>query len=160
MANLILESSTKVSHSHTVDIDLPFRNPLARLSPSDRLERLFMFLEAQFGSDSLTPIEAPKLPLCNFAPLDNINSLKSHSIDFECHQGYDADTSVQEAQESELSRLHKLGIPVPGIEIKVDKMVARVWLEDLEVECANRSFGDRVKAVVERAVEVVAPLWR
>jgi cleavage and polyadenylation specificity factor subunit 3 len=61
--------------------------------------------------------------------------------------------------EEEIQRLHKLGIPVPGVEIKVDKMVARVWLEDLEVECGNRVFGDRVRAVVERAVEVTAPLW-
>lgn len=38
-------------------------------------------------------------------------------------------------------------------------MVAKVWLEDLEVESANRVFGERVRAVVERAVEVTAPLW-
>jgi cleavage and polyadenylation specificity factor subunit 3 len=62
-------------------------------------------------------------------------------------------------QNRELERLHALGIPVPGVEIKVDKMVAKVWLEDLEVECGNKVFGERVRAVVERAVEVVAPLW-
>ena len=48
---------------------------------------------------------------------------------------------------------------MPGLEIRVDKNVATVWLETLEVECKNRILGDRVKAVVERAVEVVAPLW-
>jgi cleavage and polyadenylation specificity factor subunit 3 len=45
------------------------------------------------------------------------------------------------------------------VRIKVDKMEARVWLEGLEVECGNRVFADRVRAVVERAVEVGAPLW-
>ena len=62
-------------------------------------------------------------------------------------------------EKAELERLHKMGIPVPGVEIKVDKLVAKVWLEDLAVECVNRIFGDRVRAVVERAVEVGAPLW-
>jgi cleavage and polyadenylation specificity factor subunit 3 len=120
-----------------------------------------MFLEAQFGSDSLTPIETPKLPstLRNFTSLNSTTILKSHDNDSESDQESDADTDIQEVQNNELERLHKLGIPVPGIEIKVDKMVARVWLEDLEVECSNRIFGDRVRVVVERAVEVVAPLW-
>jgi cleavage and polyadenylation specificity factor subunit 3 len=62
-------------------------------------------------------------------------------------------------QQAELARLHKLGIPVPGVRIKVDKMEASVWLEGLEVECGNKVFADRVRAVVERAVEVTAPLW-
>ena len=69
------------------------------------------------------------------------------------------DSKIAEAEQKELEALHAMGIPVPGVEIKVDKMVAKVWLKDLEVECANRVFGDRVRAVVERAVEVVAPLW-
>jgi cleavage and polyadenylation specificity factor subunit 3 len=34
-----------------------------------------------------------------------------------------------------------------------------VWLEKLEVECPNKTVGDRVRAVVERAVGIVAPLW-
>lgn len=67
--------------------------------------------------------------------------------------------ALKEKQERELQRLHKLGIPVPGVRIRVDKMEARVWLEDLEVECGNKVFADRVRAVMERAVEVTAPLW-
>jgi cleavage and polyadenylation specificity factor subunit 3 len=66
---------------------------------------------------------------------------------------------LEKRQQAELARLHKLGIPVPGIRIKVDKMEASVWLEGLEVECGNKVFADRVRAVVERAVEVAAPLW-
>lgn len=66
---------------------------------------------------------------------------------------------IADIESAELDRLHALGIPVPGIEIKVDKHVARVWLENLEVECANAVLRDRVRIVVERAVETVAGLW-
>lgn len=62
-------------------------------------------------------------------------------------------------QKTELERLHRLGIPVPGVTIRVDKMSAVVWLETLEVDCPQKVFADRVRAVVERAVEVTAPLW-
>ena len=94
-----------------------------------------MFLEAQFGDD-ITPIEMPKLD-----PND------------------DDEVASEKAYSTELLRLHAIGIPVPGLEIKVDKYVAKVWLETLEVECSSKQFGDRVKAVVERAVETIAPLW-
>lgn len=62
-------------------------------------------------------------------------------------------------QAKELARLHKMGIPVPGVEIKFDKHVAKVWLENLEIECSSKIIEHRVRAVVERAVEVTAPLW-
>jgi cleavage and polyadenylation specificity factor subunit 3 len=70
----------------------------------------------------------------------------------------DAD-GFTESEHRELARLHALGIPVPGLEIRVDKMVARVWLETLEVVCGHRALRDRVVAVVERGCEIVAPLW-
>jgi cleavage and polyadenylation specificity factor subunit 3 len=60
---------------------------------------------------------------------------------------------------AELKRLHNLGIPVPGIEIRFDKYVAKVWLEDLDVECGSNALRARVKAVVERGVETVSGLW-
>lgn len=117
-------------------------NPMANLSPQEKLNRLFMFLEAQFGEEAITPISQPKLPT-------------------ELNGAVDEDVVAKEkAIATELARLHDLGIPVPGLEIRVDKMVAEVWLERLEVECANKSFADRVRAVVERAIETVAPLWR
>ena len=58
-----------------------------------------------------------------------------------------------------MERLHSIGIPVPGVEIRFDKHVAKVWLETLEVECASPVLRERVRAVVERAIETVAPLW-
>lgn len=66
--------------------------------------------------------------------------------------------TTENDETAELARLHALGIPVPGIEIKVDKHLARVWLETLEVECGYSVLRDRVKVVVERAVETVAGL--
>jgi cleavage and polyadenylation specificity factor subunit 3 len=108
-----------------------------------------MFIEAQFGADALTPIAEPRLPRSAEAVIKASDS-SSES---------DESDDLEKAQKLELERLHRLGIPVPGIEIKVDKMVAKVWLEDLEVECSNRVFAERVKVILERATEVVAPLW-
>lgn len=64
-----------------------------------------------------------------------------------------------EWEKKEMARLHAIGVPVPGVEIRVDKQVAKVWLEDLSVECSSGVLRDRVRAVVERAVECVAPIW-
>ncbi|KAB5583723.1 beta-lactamase-like protein [Coniochaeta sp. 2T2.1] len=159
----VKRSAAKHSHSHSADIvELPNRNPFANLSPEDRFERLCMFLEAQFGGDNVAPIADPKLP-----PVSEIEAKQEKRQD-----GGESDASMEvsededeeerrlkERQQVELQRLHRLGIPVPGVSIKVDKMEATVWLEDLEVECKNKVFADRVRAVVERAVEVSAPLW-
>ncbi|KAI1811006.1 cleavage and polyadenylation specifity factor [Poronia punctata] len=157
----VKRSASKHTHSH--DFELPTRNLHANLTPQERLERLFLFLESQFGADAVAPVATPNLP-----PLTRDKKPKK----IEGADGADSDASMELSddedeeerllelrQKTELERLHKLGIPVPGVVITVDKMVATVWLEDLEVECNHKVFADRVKAVVERAVEVTAPLW-
>ncbi len=111
-----------------------------------------LFLEAQFGAANVSPIADPKLPPLSPAAATKPDDGASMEED-------EDDQALRARQQAELARLHKLGIPVPGVRIKVDKMEASVWLEGLEVECANRVFADRVRAVVERAVEVSAPLW-
>ncbi|GAW14857.1 Endoribonuclease YSH1 [Xylariales sp. No.14919] len=159
----VKRSASKHSHSHSRDHELPSRNPHASLTPQERLERLFLFLEAQFGADSVTPVATPKLP-----PLAKDKKPRKTGEG----DGADSDASMELSddeeeeerllelrQKTELERLHKIGIPVPGITITLDKMVATVWLEDLEVECSQKVLADRVKAIVERAVEVTAPLW-
>ena len=109
-----------------------------------------MFLEAQFGAD-ITPLVTPR----GFSPSNASEGRSEEDI-----KGDGDEREEEEVRKAlELARLSTLGIPVPGLEIKVDKHVARVWLETLEVECANRTLRDRVAAVVERAVETVAPLW-
>ena len=118
-----------------------------------------MFLEAQFGP-SIIPIAKPKLAARNGAGIrtkTDSDSIKSDPGSGESQEDEVGD--VAELAAEELDRLHRLGIPVPGLEIQVDKYIAKVWLETLEVECSYAVLRDRVKAVVERAVETVAPLW-
>lgn len=131
------------SHSHEDEHkEMPDAHPLAAqsLSPTEKLSRLFMFLEAQFGEHAIQPIAEPKLAP---KPAEGGEDVEEYSV------------AVEKAQAVELARLHALGIPVPGLLITVDKSVAKVWLETLEVECANRSLGERVRAVCERGVEVL-----
>ncbi|KAM3565128.1 hypothetical protein MY1884_000378 [Beauveria asiatica] len=165
----VKKSSGKCGHAHASPdaSPLPCRNPHARISPEDRLERLLWFLEAQFGADNVAPIETPRLPatpaLPSPPPDDTADAIKpdADAMDVENGGGGDDDeaAALEQRQRRELERLHKLGIPVPGVSIKVDSMTATVWLEDLEVESSKAVFADRVRAVVERAVEVTAPLW-
>ncbi|KAH8178168.1 pre-mRNA 3'-end-processing endonuclease polyadenylation factor c-term domain-containing protein [Sarocladium implicatum] len=148
------------SHSHDHDMAVDAKpataNPHANVSPADRLERLLWFLEAQFGEDNVSPVETPKIPTSS---TDESTEVKKAEEEGEEDVKPTDDSELEERRRKELDRLHKIGIPVPGVSITVEKMSATVWLEDLEVECSNKVFADRVKAVVERAVEVTAPLW-
>jgi cleavage and polyadenylation specificity factor subunit 3 len=131
-----------------------------------------MMLEAQFGSD-IAPIERPRIP-SGIRAIGTIKgdpsvsaAVKTESdavgeTPAESQEDVEEDEEEENAEEieaAELARLQALGIPYPGIEIKVDKHVARVWLENLEVECANAVLRDRVRVVIERAVETVASMW-
>lgn len=121
-----------------------------------------MFLEAQFGADNVNPIAEPKLPPLPKAIKDSPAKKEEDDEEASMEESSDeeeADRQLEKRQHAELERLHKLGIPVPGVSVKVGDNVATVWLEDLEVECTHRVLGDRVRVVVERAVEVGAPLW-
>lgn len=143
------ESKDVVVNGHTNGIipKAKLRNQLAHLTPEERFARLTMFLEEQFG-DSIDPIETPRIPKPN--ELDDAG-LKVSSED------EDEDESALVAPER--ARLASMGIPVPGLQIKVDKHVAKLWLDDLSLECANNVLKARIMAIVERAVETIAPLW-
>ena len=106
-----------------------------------------MVLEAQFGN-AIAPIMHPKLPS---KPEFDADGIKAESMDEE--------QTLEDMEAEEMERLHSIGIPVPGLEVRIDKHVAKIWLETLEVECSYTVLRDRVKAVVEQAVETVAPLW-
>ncbi len=115
-----------------------------------------MFLEAQFGPQ-ITPIKHPKLAARLPERADGDDGVKmgaKEELDMD-----EAEAELEDMEAEEIERLHSIGIPVPGVEITVDKHVAQVWLETLEVECPYGVLRDRIKAVVERAVETVAPLW-
>ncbi|KAI9783120.1 MAG: endoribonuclease ysh1 [Geoglossum umbratile] len=145
----VKHSSTKHPHAHGDGLSI--RNPHANVSITERLERVLMFLESQFGN-SITPIERPKVQKQELATAADPDAAMVSQI-----SGGDEDIADLEAQE--LARLHRLGIPVPGVEIRTDKHVAKVWLETLEVECSYALLRDRIRVVIERAVETVAPLW-
>ncbi|KNG82151.1 endoribonuclease ysh1 [Aspergillus nomiae NRRL 13137] len=140
-------------HHHHDTLELP--NPHSQLGAEERFARLLMMLEAQFGSD-ISPIERPRLPATQLTKGAANNETATEQTPKEEEED---DESLAELEAAELARLHALGIPVPGIEIRVDKNVARVWLEDLEVECTNAVMRDRVRVVIERAVETVASMW-
>ncbi|KIV82775.1 hypothetical protein PV11_04855 [Exophiala sideris] len=149
-------SSSKSSHQHhhgheQNGISFP-HNEHKNISSDDRFSRLCMFLEEQFG-DNVAPIETPKV---SYQPDTKDTTAADQEIKDEQS---DEEFDMESAQAAERARLAAMGIPVPGLEIRVDKNVAKLWLEHLDVECANAVLRDRVKAVVERAVETVAPLW-
>lgn len=147
-------------HQTNGEKELKLRNVHADVSPEERFSRLCMFLEEQFGQ-GITPIETPKVSTVVIKTEKTGDAPKKEGDDTEDEEDEEEededDAAEQEA--AERARLAALGIPVPGLEIKVDKHVAKLWLETLEVECTNVVLRDRVKAVVERAVETVAPMW-
>ena len=122
-----------------------------------------MFLEAQFGSDSIQLITRPRL-----VPVPNTNNTHDEQ---EQEQDNINKEKEEEEEAAEIKRLQSLHVPIPGIQItlhhplhdnnnnKTPSYSAKIWLENLQVESSNRTFRDRVQAVVERAVETLAPLW-
>ncbi|KAJ5188202.1 Pre-mRNA 3'-end-processing endonuclease polyadenylation factor C-term [Penicillium cf. griseofulvum] len=149
-ASVKQSAKNKHHHHHHDDDDMEVpslpNNPHAQSGPQERLARMLMMLEAQFGGDNIGPIERPRVPAdLALGPQEDGEEMNEERI--------------ADIEAAELDRLITMGIPVPGIEIRVDKHIARVWLEDLEVECANPVLRDRIRVVVERAIETVAGLW-
>ncbi|RDA93205.1 hypothetical protein CP533_3173 [Ophiocordyceps camponoti-saundersi (nom. inval.)] len=150
----VKRSSTNGKHAHDHE-GAGGKNPHGQCSPSDRLDRLFWFLEAQFGAENVSPVTS----LPGRAERKKITADEDGKEVVRDEDEDEDDDDDDDDEKAELARLHALGIPVPGIRISVDRLVATVWLEKLDVECGNKVFADRVRAVVERAVEITAPLW-
>ncbi|KAH3916375.1 hypothetical protein HBI56_044630 [Parastagonospora nodorum] len=149
----VKQSSKSHSHSHDKPHNMEFAHrphPHRTPDPATRLARLCLFLEAQFGAESVSPIHLPRT---------STSTPTSPPSSFSIAASPEITQDLSPEDKAELKRLHGLGIPVPGIEIRFDKYVAKVWLEDLEVECASNPLRARVKAVVERGVETVSGLW-
>jgi len=166
----VRQSSKQHVHSHGGGADKQeaqlshrFKSPHPHHTsdPSTRLARLFLFLEAQFGQDAVSPITLPRnsTSLSPSTPSPATHPTNGTTLySFAAAPSLDT-LDLSPEDRAELKRLHSLGIPVPGVEIKFDRFVARVWLESLEVECGNNALRARVKAVVERGVETVSGLW-
>lgn len=171
----VKQSSRQHSHSHSHDDTFALRfkgaHPHRTADPATRLSRLFLILENQFGAEAIKPISLPRTS-SSLTPLTISTTAPSTPADT-ANEGTPMDVTepysvaaapsvtpeLSPEDKAELRRLHNIGIPVPGIEIKFDKYAARVWLEDLDVECANKTLKARIKAVVERGVETVSGLW-
>ncbi|KAH8728046.1 beta-lactamase-like protein, partial [Phaeosphaeriaceae sp. PMI808] len=142
------------TEKHSAQLTHRFKKPHPHKTadPATRLARLCLFLEAQFGEDAVSPITLPRHSTSTSNGTDSSTEIYSVAA-------APAVDTLSAEDKAELKRLHNLGIPVPGIQIKFDKYVAKVWLEDLDVECASNPLRARVKAVVERGVETVSGLW-
>ena len=155
----IRQSSHIHSHSHdegVEDVALVKRAAQAKqreLDPKERLSRLFMLLEAQFGND-VTPINTLR-PAKTAQPTPPPEATEGG--------GSKEDEEMSDGEvEMALERLHTLGIPVPGIKINVGGQIVNIWLEDMSVESVTAKSAvlkQRVEMVVREAVECVAPLW-
>ncbi|OLN87329.1 Endoribonuclease YSH1 [Colletotrichum chlorophyti] len=161
----VKRSASSHNHDHAASPPLP-RNPHANVSAPERLERFLMFLEAQFGADNVNPVAEPRLPPLPEGVQSGSKAIKAEGDGDDASMevsdddnGVEQEKRLTERRRAEIERLHKIGIPVPGVRVKVDKMEAVVWLEDLEVECTHKAFADRVRRVCEHAAEVTAPLW-
>ena len=108
---------------------IPEKSPHSHTShSSQRLERILLFLETQFG-DCVTP-----LPPTATSPQQLLTQ--------------------EDAPEDQI--MDQVSRVVPGVQIKIDSVVANVYFDSLTVESRNESLKMRVKTVVERAIETSA----
>ena len=145
-----VESSQSHSHSHSHNKG----DATASIRGEERFSQFCMLLETQF-SGSITPIKKPQLFKKRSEspnPMVNKTEIKDEPLE-------DGEEDLAELEAEEMDRLHGIGLPVPGLEIQVDKHVATVWLETLEVDCPNGVVRDRVKAGIEQTVESMASFW-
>lgn len=126
---------------------------------------MLLLLESHFGADAITPITTPPHPdeaKNNLVKQDDskittaTNGVaKSYA---EKAEDIEEEKTLKDLKSEELDAKDK-DIPIPGLSIKVDNHEAIVWLDTLEVQCKWKPLEGRVKAVVERGVEVVSGLW-
>ncbi|KAG0644874.1 beta-lactamase-like protein [Tuber brumale] len=139
-------STTAHPHTHSALSKIPETSPHAHICHSDRIEQVLTFLEAQFG-DCVAPLPPGSQPAASTTlppkPVAETSTATSA-----------VDTG---AADEEMDVVQEMREVVPGVQIKIDNIVANVWFENLDVECRNESLKMRVKTVVERAVETVAP---
>ncbi|KAL9085694.1 MAG: hypothetical protein Q9159_004571 [Coniocarpon cinnabarinum] len=116
-------------------------NPHAHVAASTQYSRLLLFLEAQFGSEGITPLSAADLP----------------------STATDTTTKGEVAMTDAMNQSAQTDLPVgvpPALKIAIDANEALVWMATGNVECKHAVTKARVQAVLERAMETVAPVWR
>jgi len=157
------------------------RHPFAEPSAAQTLARLCALLEAQFGEENLAPIKVPRgyfdsetmsafgVSASSVTASAALRKLKIDDVDGDTasmsnglREEFEVDLTPEEKEllgrqdvQEELARLHNQGILIPGFEVKCDRHVAKVWLEDLMVECeGSKVWRDRVQVVVRNALGV------
>lgn len=164
------------AHDHSHDVESNGHGP----NPQSRLDGIIGFLQEQFGPDSVSLITTPKLPPLPVRELQTRPVKKSEddedgdktmggnegpggSDDGDLNavkaEDDEAEDDMEARTQAELARLQAIGIPVPGIAVKVDRMEAKLWLEDFEIECGHKALADRIRAIVERACDMMDPIW-
>ena len=118
-------SKSHHQHGHQTNGDVKPSSQHANLTPQDRFSRLCLFLEEQFG-DNVAPIEKPRIRHL----ADSKENLKPEPVLKQESESEDEE-DLEQQEVAERARLAAIGLPVPGLEIKVDKHVARLWLENL-----------------------------
>jgi cleavage and polyadenylation specificity factor subunit 3 len=103
------------------------------------------------------PISTPRL-LAAPKPPPPDTDVKPEPGDESADEDEDEDEATEQAVAQEMVRLHGLGLPVPGFEIRSDKHVAKLWLETMEIECSHAVLRDKLKLTVERFTEAALPL--
>ncbi|RMZ73116.1 endoribonuclease ysh1 [Pyrenophora seminiperda CCB06] len=182
----VRQSSKHHSHSHAHNTSdkttLPHhskpqkRHPHAATSPSTRLARLFLFLEAQFGEEAVRPITLPRNSTTTattngtpaISPTDDSPAIPPHPPPpSSSPKPYSVAAFPPRMQTTRTRTTNSPQRTEPNSNACITsaylfqgwKSRLTIWLEDLEVECANNALRARVKAVVERAVETVSGLW-
>jgi cleavage and polyadenylation specificity factor subunit 3 len=134
-----------------------FLSAFPDLDLQSHLGVLFLLLEEQFAPtesdpDSvISPLTTPRLPQELLPPAETDQTSQEKAL--------------AQAQHSELERLHSLGFPVPGLEIKAGGSVAKLWFGQneaglgLEIETGARALKARVQAVVEKVGDGVGWMW-
>ena len=130
------------------------------------MSRLLLLLESHFGADAITPINTPPSNDPNSETIKHVSTeitattngavkTDTEEADDEKEEETLKDSNSDEGREAKEEK----DIPIPGLSIKVDSHEAIIWLDTLEVQCKWKPLEGRVKAVVERGVEVVSGLW-
>ena len=157
MLTRAIESSQSHSHSHNHNEN----NVAKKIRGEERFSQFCLLLESHFKGP-ITPVSKPRLFAKSSEPPESaIEKVEVNDRSIENDQGVEMDEEedIAELEAEEMDRLHGIGLPVPGLELQVDKHVATIWLETLEVDCLNGVVRDRVKAGIEQTIESMASFW-
>ncbi|KAI9672258.1 MAG: endoribonuclease ysh1 [Alyxoria varia] len=133
------------------------KNPFAAPDPATRLSRLLMLLESQFGADCIDPVTTPPPP----PPGTGAQQQQQPTPGPSPPEDQDQKQPEEPQQDGKSGGDDEPEMPDPVLRIHVDHHVATVRLQDLSVDCGSSAvIRQRVEAVVNRAMDCIAPVWQ